>query len=854
MNIFFADKEDKDILNNDVRFMSSMDWKTGLQMKLTSLSSVNYIINELPSDYYQKIKTHNIWYHVQIPVTLESQDTLVEFKIKKDKKWEKDITVAEPNHELIVNNRKFVFVFWEEKELIQITLPEIITGGYWVNRSVVYVPEFVGNSFRIMIGTNEIYNNNSTSCKISTFVEYLPYIRNTKYYICKINNKLQNKLQNDIVYIETKGKKYKVCIDGLLDDLYYEDICNEPLGVIQESDNRIKFRFWNPLAKHVALDLHEIRDIELTVTDKKYVHPMKKLSNGIWECEMAESKNLQFYRFIVYEKNNKNIVLDPYGYVLNSEKDYHLVTLVGKNQEKTPIKKTTMRIPTVYETHILDKTIFDSNVPEADRGKFRGIMYSKNIEQLAYNGVTHIQFMPVNDIATMTSKISPYVPDLVETLNPEYARKQMLIDGNRNSYNWGYDVGYLGTLNNSYATSIHNVHNEFRDMVKHLHSLNLGVIIDIVVNHLYNNVFSYCDNYFYRKNGFGNITNSGFGNDLALENKIVQKYVLDMLRRYKDEYGIDGFRIDLMNMMNIELATKIKELDVILYGEAWDFGSLKDRIEQYTFQNDSLIAIPYQKAPLVYKNIQFADIALYFNDKYRDSILGSIFDDYLGGLYNKSGKWADFCHKTDGTMEYITCHDNYTLFDMIALKLSATDGHNIGKLLNIYRTVISMLILSFRPILLQDGVEILKSKNGDHNSYNTGVYFNAFNTWTKSFPVNVKNPNGLKKAFSMIDTPSNYDIDQMQQLTFKLLNLRTKVINCNPKFDFIEVVNESCVIISYNCEYDKKVLLVINLTSDEKEYEYPYVNLSNFHNEIGTASINYNKVKLTPGVSCFLNF
>ena len=121
---------------------------------------------------------------------------------------------------------------------------------------------------------------------------------------------------------------------------------------------------------------------------------------------------------------------------------------------------------------------------------------------------------------------------------------------------------------------------EAKEMVKTLHDNDISVVMDVVYNHVYN-AGEFCFNvivpeYFSRVNDNGTYSNgSGCGNDTASERSMVKKYIVDSVKYWTDEYHIDGFRFDLVGLLDTETMNEVIEEvhkdhpDVIFYGEGW---------------------------------------------------------------------------------------------------------------------------------------------------------------------------------------------------------------------------------------------------------------------------------------------
>ena len=171
-------------------------------------------------------------------------------------------------------------------------------------------------------------------------------------------------------------------------------------------------------------------------------------------------------------------------------------------------------------------------------------------------------------------------------LNPIFDFDNVKDDNVAASYNWGYDPLSYFALEGSYATDAVNPSSrmkEFSFMVEQLHKNNLRLIVDVVYNHVFEYATSYYEkivpNYYFRRRKTGQIARaSGCGNDVASERKMVRKLIIDSAKYIIKYYNIDGFRFDLMGLIDIDTINQlVKECkaiknDLMFYGEGWNMG------------------------------------------------------------------------------------------------------------------------------------------------------------------------------------------------------------------------------------------------------------------------------------------
>ena len=278
---------------------------------------------------------------------------------------------------------------------------------------------------------------------------------------------------------------------------------------------------------------------------------------------------------------------------------------------------------------------------------------------------------------------------------------------------------------------------ELKEAVKALHDNGISVVMDVVYNHV-QDAGNFCFNkivpgYFSRVNDDGSYSNgSGCGNDTASERSLVHKYIVDSVAYWADEYHIDGFRFDLVGLLDTETINDIVETvhkdhpDVIFYGEGWTLGT------DLTREGVTLATQP--NSP---ETPGFA----YFNDTIRDGLKGSVFDDLDKGF--ASGKTGieetlancflgadSWCTSPSQTVNYASCHDNLTLFDHLQTARPEASKEDLIRMNNL---AASFYMMAEGVPFLQAGEEMLRTKVNDDgtfnsNSYNAGDKINKL-TW-----------------------------------------------------------------------------------------------------------------------------
>ncbi|MBR5294888.1 MAG: leucine-rich repeat protein, partial [Oscillospiraceae bacterium] len=349
------------------------------------------------------------------------------------------------------------------------------------------------------------------------------------------------------------------------------------------------------------------------------------------------------------------------------------------------------------------------------------------------------------------------------------------VDETTGGYNWGYDPKNYNVPEGSYSTDPYNGAvrvGEFKQMVQSLHNQGIGVIMDVVYNHVAD-AGNFCFNqivpgYFSRIHDDGSYqSNSGCGNDTASERSMVSKYIVDSVLYWNTEYHIDGFRWDLVGLIDVETINAVMEAvhavnpDIIFYGEGWEMCSWTTK-DEGEWASD-----PYSKKMTIQPNDKLvnteAGVFAFFNDTIRNVIHGGVFTATDKGFvcgnlsdgtkttvtdsYMAYSQWGSDSARVDTplqTVNYASCHDNYTLFDnftvdaldLNGLELSAENAALVAEQAAMYNNLAAAYYITAQGVpFIHAGEEMLRSKPSvdaennfvfDHNSYSSGDGVNSF--------------------------------------------------------------------------------------------------------------------------------
>ncbi len=493
------------------------------------------------------------------------------------------------------------------------------------------------------------------------------------------------------------------------------------------------FKLWSPAAQEARLRLYG--------TDEPTEQAQESIEldeiDGAWTATVEGDLDGRYYTFQIKRDGNWGVeATDPYaratgtnglrGQVVNLDD----TDPEGWDQDtRPPLAAPTDAV--LYELHVRDFGI-DENSGIQHKGKFlafteRGTTTPQGIvtgvDHLVELGVTHVHLLPSFDFMSV---------DESRLDEPQY--------------NWGYDPQNYNVPEGSYSTKPGDGKariREFKQMVQALHQAGIRVIMDVVYNHTGRSADSHFQHlipdYFYRFKEDGSMSDaSACGNEIASERPMVRKYIRESVSYWVEEYHVDGFRFDLMGIHDIptmnEISQSLHAIDssILLYGEGWTAGTSP--------LPDSLKAIKANTP-------QLRQIAA-FSDDLRDGLKGSVFvheeQGFVSGARGKdmsirfgivastqhSGVVYDSVNYSNAPwakvpaqcINYVSCHDNHTLWDRLAISNPFTPPSQREQM---HRLALGIVLTSQGIPFLHAGTEMCRTKNGDENSYKSGDAVNA---------------------------------------------------------------------------------------------------------------------------------
>ena len=577
--------------------------------------------------------------------------------------------------------------------------------------------------------------------------------------------------KNYTVTIEGYGEKAVVPTD-IFDSQYFADNYHydgTDLGAVISGDSTT-FKVWAPTASQVVLNLFEAGD---GVAAYKTVE-MTKGDKGVWAHTEACGHGT-YYTYTVTTSVGTQEAVDPYAKAAGVNGNRGMVVDLSRtnpegwksDKVENPISNYSEAI--IWEVHVRD---FSNKIADSQyKGKYlafteTGLVNehgeSVGVDYLKQLGITHVHLLPVYEYAT------------VDETNPE------------KEFNWGYDPKNYNVPEGSYSTDPYNGEvriQEYKQMVQALHEAGISVIMDMVYNHThdanssFNKIVPY---YYYRYTSTGaNSSASGCGNDTASERYMFGKFMVESTAYWVKEYHLDGLRFDLMGLHDVATMQKVESAvhainpNAIIYGEGWTMGATIDGSAQANQSNISMIT-PTGKA--------IGAVAV-FNDVIRDGLKGSVFEQtgrgYINGAASANTNKVIFginggqgmsqgWSVTDSmVINYMSAHDNNTLWDKLLLSNPEHSDDQRNRMNNLGAAI---LMISRGTPFWQAGEEMLRTKDGDENSYKSSDAINNIN-WsvlqegTREFATMqyYKGLIEMRKAYDIFTSPKAQVISAQEQ-------------------------------------------------------------------------------------------
>ena len=543
-------------------------------------------------------------------------------------------------------------------------------------------------------------------------------VAETRYLSLVLAAPVPKGIAHKVLTLTDAGTKriYPVHPRGILDQPEY---CPAMMDLTPKcSRTGIVIRTWSPVAHAVEIELRSGMGFAQRA--------MRNIGYGVWEYRANGDFHLRPYRFVYHHTDRIVHAVDVHSRAATPDAQWSISVDMSRTnptgwENDRPIRIAQQTDAILYEAHIRDLTTHPgSGVPEPLRGTYSGLAMSTSnpvsgeptgINHLVRLGITHLHLLPF------------------QNFNPEHSR----------DYNWGYETTLFDVPEEQYATrpgDSERTIREVKQLVQALHRSRIGLVMDVVYNHSIpasgdsSAFWAAVPYYWFRTDHEGNVINeSGVGNALNDERTMVRKFICDSIGFWAREYHIDGFRFDLLGIFTPATAKAVRKLldvirpGIILYGEPWSGGG------------------PIRLG----KGDQRGTGVAVFNDTFRGLFRGDLDGDGKGVLTGASWDPAamlrvlrgspDFAALPAESVNYISAHDNMTLRDKLARVFGT--GPDSDRVDAAVRAGISVTMLAHGIPFIEGGIEIGRTKGGNHNSYNAGDKVNQY-VWRTLTPADAQ--------------------------------------------------------------------------------------------------------------------
>ena len=589
--------------------------------------------------------------------------------------------------------------------------------------------------------TNENVVSKTTKSIEYTFGSELPNITSTYKLIVKFkqSQKEASKVADISALYSTEAFNNQYAYEGQLGAIY--------------SKESTTFRVWSPISNSIKLRIYNTgtpASLPNGTDNYEYEYIMTQGVKGTWEYTLQGDLEGKYYTYVVSNSTYTNVeIVDPYakstgvnglrGMIV----DFSKTNPTGWDNINIHNYKSTEL--TVYETHIADLTSSTTWGGTPENAKlFKGFYETGTKYQNVTTGFDHIKELGVNAVQLLP---------IFDQANNEL----------QSVFNWGYNPLNYNSLEGIYSSNPYDGYQkikEFKELVMAYNEAGINIIMDVVYNHVNAHEKSNFDilmpKYYFRYNSSGASNGSGCGNETASENYMFRKFMIDSTQFWASEYKLGGFRFDLMalhdietmNLLSANLHDNVNE-NITVYGEPWTGGTS---------------TLPSNLAATQANMNKYEGYGC-FNDQMRDALIksGMCGKTERGWITDTSTvKTADMdkivigikgkvlssipTYDSNKTVNYVTCHDNYTLYDRIK-EAGITDEATIKKMAMLSNSIV---FTSQGISFMLAGEEFLRTKGGDENSYQSSYKVNELD-----YALKVKNYDMFKNYQKLIELKKN---------------------------------------------------------------------------------------------------
>ncbi len=517
-------------------------------------------------------------------------------------------------------------------------------------------------------------------------------------------------------------------LDKFNDSYYYDG----ELGALYSNESTT-FKVWSPASSSITLKLYNSgtpKSYSSTLGDDSVIEEvqMTKGEKGVFEATVSGDLEGKYYTYLVTNSSfpNGTEIVDPYAKSCGINGLRGMVVDFSKTNpegwDDVKINEIPSTALTVYETHVADVSSSETWGGTASKAKkFSGLIETGT----RYNETIKTGFDHILDLGVNAVQLLPIFDQANDEGNP--------------TFNWGYNPLNYNCVEGVYSSDPYDGYTrikELKEVSKAFNNNGINVIMDVVYNHVNGAKGSNFDvlmpGYYFRYDGNGNLTNgSGCGNETASENKMYRKFIVDSTEFWAKEYKFGGFRFDLMGCHDVDTMNEVSanlhnnvSSYITIYGEPWTGGT-------------SGLANP--NVPATQANANSLDKIGQFNDQMRDSLIkgglnaasetGWITSTAAPSSLDTGKICSGLLGITQGTniikdpnmnVNYVTCHDNYTLRDRI-VAAGVEDEATVKKMAMLANSVV---FTSQAITFMLAGEEMYRTKQGNSNSYNASYAIN----------------------------------------------------------------------------------------------------------------------------------
>ena len=502
---------------------------------------------------------------------------------------------------------------------------------------------------------------------------------------------------------------------------------------------------------------------------------MIKGNKGVFSFEKTGDLQGKYYTYVVTNSKFKDKeIVDPYAKSTGVNGLRGMIVDFSKTNptgwDLVSPKQYSRTELAIYETHVADVTSSETwGGTKENSKKYLGLIeentkFTSN-ETTVTTGFDHIKELGVNAVQ----------------LIPIFDQANDELKTDDKAFNRGYNPLNYNSLDGIYSKNPYDGYEkikEFKEVVKKYNEANINIIMDVVYNHVNSAKGSNFDvlmpDYYFRYSGNGQLSNgSGCGNEFASEKKMARKFIIDSTEFWAKEYKLGGFRFDLMALHDMttmnELTLNIQKNvnpNIFIHGEPWAGGTTPLAGNEQASQTNLSRFKGYGA----------------FNDKLRDALIkgGLSAETDKGWITNdSSGVLADYSNVVSGikgytgtfsqdpskATNYVTCHDNFTLYDRI-VAAGITDETKIKKMATLANSIV---FTSQGTSFMLAGEEFLRTKGGDHNSYDSGykvneldysrkgTYLDVYENYKKLIQIKTKNDAFQLNDYSAVKESLNFE-------------------------------------------------------------------------------------------------